>query len=392
MPTAVLDLELKSLPPLIGNLENYSRAFLLLRYNGRPVGTATLPALDGLLDTHLHQQKLIDAAWPLLQDAWLQEQLGYEIPMPASVPPATIAICTRNRTDDLRNCLQALQQLPNDGQEILVIDNAPSNDDTKILVQQFEGVRYLREERPGLNIARNRALKEAAHDLVLFTDDDAVPDSNWLRALVAAFDHPLVACVTGVTLPLQLETVAQEAFEAYSSFNRGFERKTFEGTALRSLSAGHIGAGVNMGLRKSLCRNVGAFDEALDAGTRTRSGGDHEYFIRILLKGYNIVYEPQALSWHRHRRTWKETRDTIKGYGTGVYAYWTRLFFVEREWGVWRLSYGWFMGNQLPDLIRAVLRRPGAKPLSLLIAELQGCIAGPWAYLSARRRLKYQKK
>ncbi len=50
----------------------------------------------------------------------------------------------------------------------------------------------------------------------------------------------------------------------------------------------------------------------------TQSGGDHEFFARILLAGFYIVYEPEGLSWHRHRRTWEETHKAIQGYGTGL--------------------------------------------------------------------------
>ena len=60
---------------------------------------------------------------------------------------------------------------------------------------------------------------------------------------------------------------------------------------------------------------VGLFDEALDAGTPTRAGGDNDIFYRLLAAGHRIVYDPAALSWHRHRREWPELRRTVFGYG-----------------------------------------------------------------------------
>jgi GT2 family glycosyltransferase len=146
-----------------------------------------------------------------------------------------------------------------------------------------------------------------------------------------------------------------------------------------------------MAVRKSVLENVGLFDESLDAGTPTQSGGDHEYFTRILLKGYQIVYEPEALSWHRHRRTMEETKKAIKGYGIGVYAFWTRTLVVERELGIIKLPYGWFIHSQLPNIAKSILRRKNAQPLSLLIAELHGCLLGPWAYFKSRRKLKRKR-
>ncbi len=266
--------------------------------------------------------------------------------------------------------LDALIMLPNDGQEILVIDNCPSSDDTRILVESYGCIRYVCEKQPGLNKARNRALKEALNEIVAFTDDDAVPDVHWLRALLQNFNNPLVACVTGMTMPLELETEAQEAFERYSPFARGFNRIIYSGDTHNHLVTGKIGAGANMALCRSVQKNVGLFDEALDAGTATQSGGDHEYFSRILSMGFQIIYEPAALSWHRHRRTWKETRKAIKGYGVGVYAFWTRAVVVEKELSVLKFPYSWFIHCQLPNLIKAVLHRPGSQPLSLIVAEL----------------------
>lgn len=394
MPTAVLDLDLKNLPSQITGLDAYSKALVLIRYNRQPLGKITLPVTNGRLDIEIYKPDLIYIAEPQLTTTWLHDYLDYtETDVLNFVPPkATIAICTRNRTEDLRRCLDALMKLPDDGQEILVVDNCPSTDETQKLVESYSSVRYVRENNKGLDFARNRALKEARHEIVAFTDDDATPDPLWLRALVRNFNSPLVMCVTGMTMPLELETEAQEVFETFSPFGKGFKRIVHTNTSGDPLSTGQVGAGANMAVRKDVQQAVGLFDEALDAGTPTQSGGDHEFFSRILLAGYHIVYEPQALSWHRHRRTMQETIAAIKGYGTGVYAYWTKLLVTERELGVLKLPYGWFIHVQLPHIIRSLLGTPNSLPLRLLFAELEGCILGPWKYFSSRRQVTKKRK
>jgi cellulose synthase/poly-beta-1,6-N-acetylglucosamine synthase-like glycosyltransferase len=223
---------------------------------------------------------------------------------------------------------------------------------------------------------------------VAFTDDDALPDPGWLRALLRGFQHPLVLAVTGLTLPAELETPAQEWFETHRGFGRGFCRRVFDQAHHNPLIAGPIGAGANMALRTDVLERVGPFDEALDAGTLTRSGGDHDLFTRVLAAGYRIAYEPTALSRHRHRRDWSGLRATLHGYGVGVYAAWTRALLVEGEWSVFALAWGWFRHEQLPSLLRSLRRAPGSAPLRLVLAELRGCLAGPLAYLRARRRLR----
>ena len=91
-----------------------------------------------------------------------------------------------------------------------------------------------------------------------------------------------------------------------------------------------------MSVRKSVIAITGAFDEALDAGTPACSGGDFDFFYRILARGYTIVYDPAALSWHLHRRTWEELLVQYRGYGAGIAALWTGELMRDHEWGVLR--------------------------------------------------------
>jgi glycosyltransferase involved in cell wall biosynthesis len=390
MPTAVLDLEFAHLPREITGLERYHEAYILIRLQGVPITRITVPVLEGRIDGVELRSAAIQAGGWQLWETWLHQSLEWDQILLAHnpVPLSTIAICTRDRPHDARRCLEALSRLEEDGQELLVIDNCPSTDDTRRVVETFPRVRYVREDIPGLNVARNRALKEAAHDIVVFTDDDAAPDRGWLRALVRNFNDPLVYCVTGLTLPMELETEAQEWHERYSTFSRGFKRRSFERASINPMAAGQIGAGVNMAMRKSAMALVGPFDEALDAGTRTRSGGDSEMFSRLLAAGCRIVYEPRAVSWHRHRRSWTELRKMIHGYGVGVYAAWTRSFLVEHEWSMFRLASRWFFETQLPNLFRSAFWRSSPVHFDLGLLELRGCLAGPWHYLASRAAVR----
>jgi GT2 family glycosyltransferase len=302
----------------------------------------------------------------------------------AAPPTATVAVCTRDRLDDLKRCLLALAALPDDGQEILVIDSA-SRDALAVrgVVRRHRGVRYVREERPGLAIARNRAMREASGEIVVFCDDDAEVDAGWLRAMSANFGDPRTACVTGLILPGELETPAQEWLEKTNGFSRGYSRLVHDGVDADPFFVSRVGAGASMALRRSAFDLLGPFDEALGAGTPTRSGGDRDYFTRILAAGYRIDYDPAALSWHRHRREWSELRAALRGHGTGVSAYLTRQLMQ----GEWRALYVAFasLRRQTGGVVRGLLRRPTPLPLRLALAELRGCLAGPRAYLVSRR-------
>jgi GT2 family glycosyltransferase len=389
VPTAVLDLDAERLPPQVSLPARYQRAFILFRWGDLPAGQCTLSVRHGRISGARLQDALLECAAGPILERWLHDYLGTSDPT-GPAPPATVAVCTRDRPGDLARCLEALHRLPNDGQEILVIDSASRGGETAEVAARFPGVRYLREERAGLDVARNRALGEARHGIVAFTDDDAMPDPAWLRALVHGFDDPRVMGVTGLTLPLELESEAQEWFERTNGFGRGFTRKVFDASHHNPFLVARIGAGVNMALRRDVLERVGPFDEALDAGTPTRSGGDHDMFTRILIAGYSMVYEPAALSRHRHRREWSALRAAIYGYGVGVYADLTGHLVRNREPGAPLLALGW-LRIQLGTLLRALLRRPGHVPLELILAELRGCAAGPLAWYASQRALSARR-
>jgi cellulose synthase/poly-beta-1,6-N-acetylglucosamine synthase-like glycosyltransferase len=383
MPTAIRHVDARHLPASLEALDGYDRALVLVRWAERPIVQLELRVHGGRVPGAVLRRAIEEAAAPEVLRACADETLSWT-PRDAGTLPATstIAVCTRDRPDDLVRCLDALARLPDDGQEILVVDSASSTDATRTSVARYARVRYVREDRPGLDVARNRALREARGEIVAFTDDDAAPDTGWLRALRSNFGDPRTLCVTGLTFPLELETPAQECFERVYQFGRGLQRRVLDGLRDSPFNVARAGAGVNMALRRSVLDLAGPFDEALDAGTPTKSGGDHDMFSRILLSGYRIVYDPSALTSHRHRREWSELRDTVHGYGCGVYAHLTSQV-LRGELGAVQLALAW-LRIQARGLARSLFRRPGSAPLDLVLAELAGCTRGPFALLQSR--------
>lgn len=387
MPTAVRDFDLWNGGDGLEGLDGYDRAFVLVRIGGRPIGV-----VRALLDSSSLSRAEIEgglspqALWTAQVDR-LHQHIGLTEPERTVAISATVAICTRDRPDDLQRCLEGISRLRPGDHEVLVIDNAPSDDRSMEVAKRFP-VRYVREDRPGLDHARNRAVAEARGEVIAYIDDDATPDRDWLYELLANYRQPLVVGVTGLTMPFELECEAQEQFEDLAPFSKGFERRVFGGQRTNPLAVGRVGAGANMSFRRSVFDVVGGFDNALDAGTLTKSGGDHEMFTRVLRAGYRIVYEPRALNWHRHRRTYAELRAAIYGYGVGAYAALTRALIVDREIGAIAVAWSWFLHDQWP-MVRGALRgKTRRMPPDLVFAELKGCMTGPGAYLKMRRRLR----
>jgi GT2 family glycosyltransferase len=384
MPTAVLDVDLAAPPEFLEAQGSYEAALVLVRWAGRPIGAVRTVLEDSRVPTDdlvaIVQREMPSAYW----EHWVRAHLESPARKLTDVPRATVVVCTRDRPDDLARCLESIRSLPDDGQERLVVDSCSTSDATERVVRDAPGVRYVRADRPGLDVARNVALQEARNEVVAFCDDDARVDRGWLQALALPFLDSSVLAVTGLTMPLELETPAQEWFEAFSPFGRGFQRQSYDVRTLDALNAGALGAGANMAVRRSTASLVGLFDEALDAGTVTRSGGDTDMFRRIIAGGYRIVYEPGALSWHRHRRTWPELVDVEYGYGVGVYASFSAAL-LDGELRVPAHVMRGLAEWHLPQLVGSLAGRDGAAPRDTTLAFTRGSLAGPVAYWRARR-------
>lgn len=311
------------------------------------------------------------------------------------LPSVTVAVCTRDRTESLARCLNALSQLDYEDLELLVIDNAPTSDSSERLVEtRYPNIRYVREHRPGLNWARNRAILEARGEIIAYTDDDAVPDAGWVRALAEVFaEDPEVMAVTGLVVPYELEVEPQILFERYAGFGRGFERRWYrvapeKGSRVATLHGrpGKFGTGANMAYRRSLFNRIGYFDPALDMGTATIGGGDLEMFFRVLKEGYALAYEPAALVRHCHRHDYDELRTQITGWGTGFYAYLIRsaLFYPDERLAFVGLGLLWLWRLHIRRLLVSCVHPPSFMK-DLVLAQVSGAFGSLKRYKGARK-------
>jgi GT2 family glycosyltransferase len=231
----------------------------------------------------------------------------------------------------------------------------------------------------------------ARHDIVAFVDDDVVVGENWLRAVGAAFEEPAVGCVTGLVLPLELETPAQEEFELYCQHRRDFERHVYSADVLRPSAAGVVGMGANMAFRRRLLLELGGFDERFGPPTATRSADETDMFARVLDSGRLIVYAPDAQVWHRHRRSAREVRQCVFGYGVGVYSLLTKRLVEQGDFGTLITAARWLVGP-VAKATRAKIRRQPAPGWDVVLAETAGAAIGPFcfayeAWRSRRRAL-----
>jgi len=330
-----------------------------------------------------------------------QEAVSSAPPAPAwnGALPVSAVICTRGRPDRLRRAIESLQAQTCPLTQILVIDNAqPGEMGARRTVLEFEGVHYVQEPRPGLNIARNTGLRCATAPVVAFLDDDAMAESRWSERFFAAFVDPLVDACTGRVDPLSIESEGAKLFEANGGFARGRRRIELPRDASRSLHglpapriawAVSVGSGCSFAVRRHAALAVGGFDERLDNGKDIPGGGDHDLMWRLLESGASLVYEPAAIAWHEHRQHASDALDQITGHQRALVAFLAKSLSTAplRRKPMIALFLAWRLVKPMARMARRLLGRDALSLPELGRMELE-CVRGIAAYQRISRQPK----
>ena len=144
------------------------------------------------------------------------------------------------------------------------------------------------------------------------------------------------------------------------------------GEAGRRLGVGEWGTGANMAFRRAALERVGGFDPALDVGTATGGGGDHDAFHRVLAAGLLVRYEPAAIVLHEHRRSLDELTAQFGHNG----AVWSTMA-AARDAGRASLAdtarvVGWYATDRWPRALLHAGLVPNRVPLRVPAAEVAG--------------------
>ena len=238
---------------------------------------------------------------------------------PPASPPISIVVPTRNRPAHLRECLTALAEAVRPGDEIVVADSA-STDPAVAGVAAALGVRSVRCDRPGASRARNAGARAAAHDVVVFVDDDVRVEPGWAAAIAAPFADPGVGFVTGrVSVP-----PVQEGYQRPVAVSEGAPRVLDADTASPGNSA-------NLAVRRVALEAIGGFDEALGGGARFEAAEDLDLFDRLFAAGWTGRYEPAAVAYHDQWRTRRQLLVLDWRYGIGAGARLAKLARTDRR-------------------------------------------------------------
>jgi len=174
----------------------------------------------------------------------------------------TVAISTMERPSALARCIGALLDGDTLPAELVIIDQSTDDATERIIGQVASSsavhIVYVRQPRLGLAASRNAAIAASTRPIVTFTDDDCVPDSDWLTAISSTFETDQNAdVVTGRILPLGPEQPG--LYRIHAEARRG---TTMLGTADRWMYVGgadreFADPRLNEGFLRRVARNSG---------------------------------------------------------------------------------------------------------------------------------------
>jgi len=121
-------------------------------------------------------------------------------------PPVSVIILTFNGGEFISPLLQSLvnQTYPNDKMQVIVVDNASTDDTVSIIRKTHPFVKLvLLKKNLGFAAGNNQGLLHACHDLIVFLNQDTICHPEFLKSLVniMLMDKTLAACNPNIVTP-----------------------------------------------------------------------------------------------------------------------------------------------------------------------------------------------
>lgn len=277
-------------------------------YHWRAIAGSTAIAIEA-------KQYAVSSAKVALQDHWHRRGIDPDIvpvaaghfithlPLPSPTPQVSIIICTRNRVELLRQCVEGIeQQTDYRNHEIIIVDNGSDDGATlEFLAGRHASgtLRVIRHPAP-FNFAElnNLAAHQAQGELVCLMNNDVFPiHSAWLTEMVAHALRPEIGAV-GAKLCYPNDTIQHAGVfldgVAAGHLHLGYPREA-AGYGNRARLAQNVSAvtAACLVVRKAIWHAVGGMDEKFAVAFN-----DVDFCLRVDQMGYRNLWLPQAELYH----------------------------------------------------------------------------------------------
>ena len=287
--------------------------------------------------------------------------------------------------------------------EVIVVDDG-SSDKTSDAVKDYP-IRYFHQNNAGPASARNRGIREARGEIVLFIDSDCVPQPGWLKAMTAPFADPEIDGVKGIYITRQRGIIARFIQLEFEERYRLLARAHFI-DFIDSYSAG---------FKKEKLQEVGGFDENFPKADNE----DVDLSYKLAAAGCKMVFQPEAVVEHTHpdtlikyiklkffRAYWREmvyrrhpdkavkdsyTPQNLKLQMLAVAGWWIGLsLYIAVDWSPLLLAFtALYIFSLFPFILRVYGKDNGAESLTPLILLLRAhCFIAGTVFGAVIHRLK----
>lgn len=228
------------------------------------------------------------------------------------LPAVSIVIPTYLRPLQLRNCLTAISTLRYDKSnfEVIVVDDG-GEQDLMPLITTFSdlNVSLVRQSNQGPATARNVGVSCAQGEIVAFTDDDCLPDENWLHAMVSALEDNHQRVVGGRIENRLSDNLCSQASQSITEYLYDFY--ALNHTEMRFFTTNNLACFID-GFRESGGFCTQFFSNASE---------DRDFCNRWLLAKKELYYAPEAVVEHAHELSVLSFWRQHLNYGHGAYTF-----------------------------------------------------------------------
>ncbi|MDO4191564.1 MAG: glycosyltransferase family 2 protein [Bacteroidales bacterium] len=216
----------------------------------------------------------------------------------------SVLICTYNREKYVYNVLRsvALNTFPRNNYEIILVDNNCTDNtvgECERFCNDFPDITFRRvvEKNQGLSYARNRAIAEASGEILVYVDDDALVNDDFLQAYDDIFNMMPEAMGAGGQVQPLYETEEPTWMSHYTKVL--ITSYKYDGDKIKENKCGKFPSGGNMGFRREVFEKVGAFNPELGRKGKNLIGAEEKDFNDRMQKAQlKTFYIPRAILYH----------------------------------------------------------------------------------------------
>ena len=225
------------------------------------------------------------------------------------MPRVSIIIPTFNGLAHLQRCLPAIRRYALPDTEVLIIDDA-STDDTVLWVRQhFPEMNYFRSEtNQGFCAGVNHGLARARGDIIEILNNDTEVYPGWMQSVLPHFADPNVGSVAPLVLRMDDPTIIDGAGIAYHicgwATDRGYGQ-TLNEEYLKTCEV--FGSSASGGFyRRSALEKTGGMLPEYEAYLE-----DVDLAFRLRWAGYRCIYEPKSRLLHKRSASYSPVSDRV---------------------------------------------------------------------------------